>query len=113
MKNQLKVITALIAALVLNACATFKAQYDSESFKELNSDKKIAHSFYLIGDAGNIASNTNSNVLKMFESELNKASKNSTAIFLGDNIYIISKLKRLVKNNSYCTKDVCNTLLSG
>jgi hypothetical protein len=87
MKNQLKAITTLIAILVLNACATFKAQYDSERFKDINSNKKIAHSFYLIGDAGNIANNANSNVLKMFESELSKASKNSTALFLGDNIY--------------------------
>jgi len=45
------------------------------------------HSFYLIGDGGNSPIGESSEAIKAFKAELNKASKNSTAIFLGDNIY--------------------------
>jgi len=73
---------------ILNGCATFKAQYENNKDKENKfPDKKIRHSFYLIGDAGNSPIGTQSEALKAFEKELKKASKNSTALFLGDNVY--------------------------
>ncbi|MFG6687769.1 metallophosphoesterase [Mariniflexile sp. HNIBRBA6329] len=50
-------------------------------------DKTIAHSFYLIGDGGNSPLGSKSKVLQYFKSEINKASKYSTIVFLGDNIY--------------------------
>ncbi|WP_111308275.1 metallophosphoesterase [Confluentibacter sediminis] len=70
------------------SCATYKAQY-SDEFKEKNfpEDKTIAQSFYFIGDAGNSPIDNETNALKLLKSQLNKASKNSTVIFLGDNIY--------------------------
>jgi hypothetical protein len=85
MKNKLKVLTIIIMLALLNACATYKPQYNLKNFSEPNANTEIAHSFYLIGDAGNSA--TQSAALKLFEKELQKASKHSTAIFLGDNIY--------------------------
>nr|WP_321232233.1 metallophosphoesterase [uncultured Psychroserpens sp.] len=83
--NQLVVI--LIFSLLCNACATFKPQYKNKNTSKSFPDKEIEHSFYLIGDAGNSPIGESSKVVQAFKAELSKASKQSTAIFLGDNIY--------------------------
>ncbi|WP_298530773.1 metallophosphoesterase [uncultured Algibacter sp.] len=79
----------IIAILVvLTACATYEAQYVNEEHIGIKfPDKEIAHSFYLIGDAGNSPIGTSSDAMKAFKSELQSASENSKVIFLGDNIY--------------------------
>ncbi|MFD2822900.1 metallophosphoesterase [Lacinutrix iliipiscaria] len=78
----------ILALLLFNACATYKKQYNSEShLKTFPQDRDIVHSFYFIGDAGNSDFGKPSPALEAFEKELNNASKNSTAVFLGDNIY--------------------------
>ena len=78
----------LITLLLINSCATYKPQYkDDKIVKSFPQEKEIAHSFYLIGDAGNSPIGTKSEALKDFKVELNKANKQSTALFLGDNIY--------------------------
>ncbi|WP_353779731.1 metallophosphoesterase [Winogradskyella sp. 3972H.M.0a.05] len=85
---KLKYSLLTVASLVLiSSCATFKPQYKDSSAQVEFPDKNIAHSFYLIGDAGNSPLGDTSNALDMFASELDGASENSTAIFLGDNIY--------------------------
>ena len=48
---------------------------------------KIEHSFYIIGDAGNSPIGNETEALKLFKAILDEAPKNSTALFLGDNIY--------------------------
>lgn len=85
MKNLLKALIVFVLILVINACATYKTQYSLEDFSEPNNSKEISHSFYLIGDAGNSANE--SSALELFKKELQQADANSTAIFLGDNIY--------------------------
>ncbi len=87
MKIQLKAILVISGILALNACATYKPQYIEKQIIKSIVDEDIAHSFYLIGDAGNSKIGTKSIALKAFEEKLNVASKNSTALFLGDNIY--------------------------
>ncbi|OUR94557.1 phosphoesterase [Flavobacteriales bacterium 34_180_T64] len=87
MKVQFKILVVFVILIFLQACATFKPQYKNEVHTEQFPDKQIAHSFYLIGDAGNSPIGTSSVALEAFKVELEKASKNSTAIFLGDNIY--------------------------
>lgn len=78
-----------IATFFFLGCATYKPQYSNKKHqKELtNSEKELAHSFYLIGDAGNSPLGQSSATLKAFKKELLNASKNTTALFLGDNIY--------------------------
>lgn len=76
-----------VLIIILNACATFKPQFKDPDAKSDYPDKKIAHSFYLIGDGGNSPIGTSSEAINMLKVELKKASKNSTVIFLGDNIY--------------------------
>ena len=73
--------------LMLQACATYKAQYKYEDLQSSLPSKEIEHSFYLIGDAGASEMGNKSLALQAFEEELNKADKNSTALFLGDNVY--------------------------
>ncbi|PTM11954.1 MAG: phosphoesterase [Bacteroidetes bacterium] len=85
MKKTLKVLPIFIMVLLINACASYKKQVDNSVPQTTVPDKEISHSFYLIGDAGNTVNQ--SSALTLFEKELQKASENSTALFLGDNIY--------------------------
>jgi hypothetical protein len=85
--KHIKGIFTLISLLVLNSCATYKAQYTNVNVVKEANNKELAHSIYLIGDAGNSPLGSESDALIAFKEELSKADKNSTAIFLGDNIY--------------------------
>ncbi|MBC30004.1 MAG: phosphoesterase [Muricauda sp.] len=77
-----------LSVLFLWACATKKTQYaDAQSAIRSTPDKEVVHTFYLIGDAGKSPIGGMNPVLKKFRSRLSEAPKNSTAIFLGDNIY--------------------------
>ena len=72
----------------LSSCATYGPQYANENFEASSfPDKKVVHSFYLIGDAGISGDAESSKAINNFKEELSKASQNSTTIFLGDNIY--------------------------
>ena len=72
---------------IFNACATYKTQYNNVDESFSFPEKEIAHSFYLIGDGGNSPIGSVSQGVLAFKTELDKATKNSTAVFLGDNIY--------------------------
>ena len=81
-------LTLLVTLIfILNACATYKSQYKDNNSQSTFSNKEIAHSFYLIGDAGISAEAESSKAITSFKTALSKASKNSTVLFLGDNIY--------------------------
>ncbi|MGC6429920.1 MAG: metallophosphoesterase [Jejuia sp.] len=85
---QVQKITILFLVITfLNACATYKPQYNEKSTQTEFPDKNIAHTFYLIGDAGISGEVESSQAIANFKNELDKASENSTVIFLGDNIY--------------------------
>ncbi|RKE98432.1 metallophosphoesterase [Ichthyenterobacterium magnum] len=77
----------ILITFLISSCATYKPQYSNYNATAFFPDKEIAYSFYLIGDGGNSPIGNSSQTIKAFKSELNKASKNSTVIFLGDNIY--------------------------
>ncbi|MDO6515717.1 metallophosphoesterase [Zobellia uliginosa] len=80
---------ALIVLIALfTGCATYKTKYaDISGAQDVSSDKKVAHTFYLIGDAGLSPMNDMNDALKVFKKSLDNADENSTALFLGDNIY--------------------------
>lgn len=86
--NSFKSFIYFICIVLLASCATYKAQF-SDDKKEIlpNDSSKIEHSFYLIGDAGNSTMQEDSPALKYLEKHIKKASKNSTLLFLGDNVY--------------------------
>lgn len=83
-----KIFLLLIFTFCYLGCATYETKYAQKfTAKTSENKKKIAHTLYLIGDAGLSPKNDLNAPLKLFKARLDKASENSTAIFLGDNIY--------------------------
>ncbi len=77
-----------LALLLVTGCATYKAKYrDINQATDVESTKEILHTFYLIGDAGLSPEGEMNPALKSFKDHLDKSTEQSTAIFLGDNIY--------------------------
>ena len=86
--NFAKFFQYLAIVAVVSSCASYKAKYTDKSLaKAIQTEKELTHSFYLIGDAGNATMGKTIPSLTYFQKELANAPKNSTAIFLGDNIY--------------------------
>ena len=70
------------------SCATKKTKYAiAPDLSSSIEQKEISHTFYLIGDAGASPVGDLNPALKIFKEKLATATANSTAIFLGDNIY--------------------------
>ncbi|MBC9795174.1 metallophosphoesterase [Sinomicrobium weinanense] len=81
---------SLTAGLLIYSCATYKTQYKTPpQTVDTPATDKISHTFYFIGDAGNSPMGERSKALEAFGKELEIAEENSTAVFLGDNIYPI------------------------
>lgn len=77
-----------LSIFILTGCATLKTKYDTkEKSIDVTTNKEIEHTFYLIGDAGKSPINGMNPVLKSFKKRIDKADKNSSVFFLGDNIY--------------------------
>ena len=96
-----KYFIILILFILPSACATYNTQIKNNNFNTRFPDKEIDHTFYLIGDAGNSAIGTSSIALQSFKKELSRADENSTAIFLGDNIYPKGLPKKGHKNRPF------------
>ena len=86
--------TTLLSILTLSVfgCATYKANYKNqpdvyEATNDTKIEDEIAHTFYLIGDAGNANMNEDLNHFNELSKQLSNANKNTTVLFLGDNIY--------------------------
>lgn len=81
----------LLLSLLFFSCATHSVRFgsgDNEfSTEEIIDSSKINHTFYLIGDAGNTTNTETKQTLNLLDSQLSKATKNTTLVFLGDNIY--------------------------
>ena len=81
----------LLFALLFQSCATKKLQFGknykaNETFNKQDSTT-IDHSFYLMGDAGYADDTITRSTLSVLKDRLDKAEKNATLLFLGDNIY--------------------------
>ncbi|MFH6934683.1 metallophosphoesterase [Flavobacterium sp. FlaQc-30] len=87
-KNYLLAIATLI---LISSCATHKPQYgknvSANETENATDTIKIAQTFYLVGDAGNADEEQAQQTLELLHQRLKKASKKSTLLFLGDNIY--------------------------
>ncbi|RUT69152.1 metallophosphoesterase [Flavobacterium cupreum] len=87
-KNYSLAITSLF---ILYSCATHKAQYGKSVSANENENAtdtiKIAHTIFLVGDAGNADEEQAQQTLELLHKKLKKANKKSTLVFLGDNIY--------------------------
>ncbi|MBK7869850.1 MAG: metallophosphoesterase [Saprospiraceae bacterium] len=72
-------------------CASFRVHrldnQDSSTNGVPAPSSEIAHTIYLIGDAGGSPEGDVSSAVKLLGKKLETASKNSTVVYLGDNIY--------------------------
>ncbi|RNL95258.1 phosphoesterase [Sinomicrobium pectinilyticum] len=83
-----KIALLCIIAAIGYSCATYKPRYKTGTKSTTAPDPAdVSHTFYFIGDAGNSLMGEKSVALRAFEKEMEKATKNSTVVFLGDNIY--------------------------
>lgn len=80
-----KKLLLFVSAYLFVTCASYEAQFNATS-KPAQKEKKVSHTFYLIGDAGNSAT-SNQVALAALKAEVHDADENGTLIFLGDNIY--------------------------
>ncbi len=82
---------AIMSLFIVYSCATRKPQYgknvSANETENATDTIKIAHTFFLVGDAGNADEEQAQQTLELLHQKLKKASKKSTLIFLGDNIY--------------------------
>ena len=84
----MKKLSTLVLLFLLGACAVFKEQTDHTISQELpETQSPLSHRFYLIGDAGNAPLDGSTLPLLSLKKQLATAPKNSTVIFLGDNVY--------------------------
>lgn len=84
------VIILCFLATLLHSCASYQAQKgaqvsESISFKE--TENKLSHQFILVGDAGNADEPRAIANLDFISKKIEDADKNTTVLFLGDNIY--------------------------
>ncbi|WP_348822211.1 metallophosphoesterase [Flavobacterium aestuarii] len=87
----IKYSITLALLLTINSCATHKPQYgknvSTNENKNATDTIKIAHTFYLVGDAGNADEEQAQQTLELLHQKLKKSNKKATLLFLGDNIY--------------------------
>ncbi|MGB3145160.1 MAG: phosphoesterase, partial [Maribacter sp.] len=81
-------VYSLLVVFLITGCATYETKYVDEKYAvDVEENKEVSHTFYLIGDAGLSPMGGMNPALKIFKDRLDLAGENSTAIFLGDNIY--------------------------
>ena len=88
----LRILFNLVIILFFcSSCANYNFHYDKSTAdwasKKQSDELAIAHTVFLIGDAGYYASLEENKTLQLFEEHLKVADENSSVIFLGDNIY--------------------------
>ncbi len=89
--HYLKNITAWILIALLTSCASYKLQFDKSLPYRANQatapDQEPVHMVYLIGDAGGSPEGDVSPAVQLLGKKLEGASKHTTVVYLGDNIY--------------------------
>lgn len=81
----------ILLIVLLTSCASYKQHY-TKSARQWQvaspaADRKLMHTMYLVGDAGNSSTNGTTPVLAYLKAKLPAESENSSVLFLGDNIY--------------------------
>jgi len=83
----------LLAAILLflSSCANFKMHQSDDAKKwknqHPNSNATISHTIFLIGDTGDADVNVSNPTLSLLKKQLGEATKNSSVLFLGNNVY--------------------------
>jgi len=81
----------IMGALMLHSCADYRLHYSREARDwESNvpgQELALEHSVFLVGDAGELVNGKASPALALLGEKLRQAGKNSSVVYLGDNIY--------------------------
>ena len=81
----------ILLGIVIQSCATHHVQFGKNIQNPITQNAqdtvKIAQTFFLVGDAGNLNDEKAQQTLGLLTNQLKKANENSTLLFLGDNIY--------------------------
>jgi len=81
----------MILLFAFSSCANYKLNYGPEAEgwenQQPEQGKEIEHTMYLIGDAGYTQSGQTPPALRLLETKLQDAGRNTSVVFLGDNIY--------------------------
>jgi hypothetical protein len=87
----LRVVTLGVLLSGAVSCASYKTHYAPGaaqwSASSPDPNREVKHTMYLIGDAGNDSPESRAPVLEYLKVKLATESENSSALFLGDNIY--------------------------
>ncbi len=100
-------------AFSLISCAVQNADYgkNAKGFEKNSTIKdSIIHTFYLVGDAGNLDQDEAFRNMNVLKDSLQKAQKNSTLLFLGDNIYPVGMPKKEDENRHLAEKKLDNQI---
>lgn len=83
-----KAFVCLAIALLSNGCASYRLQSNiSVPAHSILPNEKPTHTIYLIGDAGGSPEGDVSPAVQLLGAKLSGASKETTVVYLGDNIY--------------------------
>lgn len=88
--RNIKLYTPLLLLTAFFSCATYHPQYGKEAISKTPdtlTTGELAHRFYLIGDAGYANQPNSQELLSVIKNKLQKEDKNTTLLYLGDNIY--------------------------
>lgn len=102
-----------LISLTTISCSVQQADYGKnvKNFEKISTIKdSIIHTFYLVGDAGNLDQDEAFHNMNILKDSLSKASENSTLIFLGDNIYPAGMPKKEDKERGLAEKKMDNQI---
>ena len=116
-KKSMKKIYPLFLSIIISftaiSCAVQNADYGKNAkYFEKNSaiQDSIIHTFYLVGDAGNLDQDEAFHNMNILKDSLSKSSANSTLLFLGDNIYPAGMPKKDDKERPLAEKKMDNQI---
>lgn len=113
MKKIYQLYLSLLISVTVISCAVQNADYgrNAKDFaKNPAMNDSIIHTFYLVGDAGNLDQDEAFHNMNILRDSLAKTSENSTLMFLGDNIYPVGMPKKDDENRALAEKKMDNQI---
>ena len=90
-QRNIKLLMSLFIVLLVSSCASYKPKYGKETGAPSKTDsldgKTLNHRFFLVGDAGYATHPNSKQLLSVINNKLKSSGKNTTLLYLGDNIY--------------------------
>ena len=85
------ILLTISLLFIFQSCGNYKLNYSKDvkdwESKQPDEQLQLKHRMYLVGDAGGAPMGESVPVLKYLKTQLHQEGKNSSIVFLGDNIY--------------------------